>query len=68
MRTGPAWPTMEPATRASERRLKMYWDHMDGWDWLWATFMMGVWVVLLGAVIYIAVRLAQGDRHGKSQP
>lgn len=46
----------------------MYWDHMDGWDWLWATFMMGVWVVLLGTVIYIAVRLAQGDRHGKSQP
>ena len=64
MRAGGAWPRMEPSTRASERRLKMYGDHMDGLDWLWATF----WVVLPGAVIYIAVRLAQGDRHGKSQP
>jgi len=32
---------------------------MDGWDWVWMTFMMGFWVVLLGAVVYIAVRLAQ---------
>ena len=46
----------------------MYGDHMDGWDWLWATFMMGFWVVLLGAVIYIAVKLAQGNRGGKTQP
>jgi heme/copper-type cytochrome/quinol oxidase subunit 2 len=32
---------------------------MDGWDWFWMTLMMGFWVVVLGAVIYIAVRLAQ---------
>lgn len=44
----------------------MYGDHMDGWDWIWATFMMGFWVVLLGLVIYIAVRLAQRDREHKT--
>jgi hypothetical protein len=32
---------------------------MDGWDWLWMTFMMGVWIVLIGGVVYVAVRLAQ---------
>jgi len=32
---------------------------MDGWDWVWMTFMMGFWVILIGAVVYIAVRLAQ---------
>ncbi len=32
---------------------------MDGWDWLWMTLTMGFWLVVLGAVIYIAVRLAQ---------
>ena len=35
----------------------MHW--MDGWDWAWMSFMMVFWVVLLGAVIYAAVRLAQ---------
>ncbi len=32
---------------------------MAGWDWIWMTFMMGFWIALLGAVVYIAVRLAQ---------
>jgi len=32
---------------------------MDGWDWIWMTFMMGFWVALFGVVVYIAVRLAQ---------
>ena len=32
---------------------------MDGSDWVWMTMMMGFWLVLLGAVVYIAVRLAQ---------
>lgn len=40
----------------------MYGDHMDGWDWVWGTLMMGFWIVLLGVVIYFAVRLAQRDR------
>jgi hypothetical protein len=33
---------------------------IDGLDWLWMALMMGFWLVVLGAVIYIAVRLAQG--------
>ena len=36
----------------------MYWDP-TGWGWIWMTFMMLFWIVLFGAVIYIAVRLGQ---------
>lgn len=32
---------------------------VDGWDWVWMTLMMGFWLVILAAVIFIAVRLAQ---------
>lgn len=35
---------------------------VNGWDWLWTTMMMGFWLVVLGAVIFIAVRLAQRPR------
>ena len=30
---------------------------MDGWGWFWMSFMMVFWTVLLGAVIYAAVKL-----------
>lgn len=40
---------------------------MNGWDWVWMTLMMGFWVVLLGGVIFVAVRLAQRPpREGRS--
>ena len=42
----------------------MYWH--DGWDWLWMTFTMTFWLVVLGVVVFLAVRLAQGDRGRKS--
>jgi len=32
---------------------------MDGGDWIWMSLMMAFWVVLIGAVVFIAVRLAQ---------
>jgi heme/copper-type cytochrome/quinol oxidase subunit 2 len=32
---------------------------VDGWDWLWMTLTMGIWLIVLGAVIFIAVRLTQ---------
>jgi hypothetical protein len=35
----------------------MHW--MDSWDWVWMSFMMVFWIVVLGAVIYLVVRLAQ---------
>ena len=35
---------------------------MDGWDWLWMSLVMTLWVVVVGAVVYAAVRLAQRDR------
>lgn len=42
----------------------MYWH--DGWDWLWMTFAMGFWLVVLG-VVYLAVRFALGDRDRASR-
>lgn len=41
----------------------MYWH--DGSDWLWMTFAMGLWLVVLGVVVYIAVRFALKDRDRK---
>ena len=35
----------------------------DGWGWVWMSFMMVFWLVVLGAVIYVAVRLAQRSPH-----
>jgi flagellar biogenesis protein FliO len=32
---------------------------MDGLDWLWMSLMMAFWIALIGAVVYVAVRLAQ---------
>ncbi len=31
---------------------------IDGWDWIWMNTLMLVWLVALGAVVYVAVRLA----------
>lgn len=41
------------------------WGHMDGWDWLFGSLTMALWVLLLAVAVYVAVRLAQGDRHGR---
>jgi hypothetical protein len=38
----------------------------DGWDWLWMTFAMGFWLIALGVIVYVAVRLAQRDRRSGS--
>jgi hypothetical protein len=32
---------------------------MHGWAWFWMSFMMVFWIVVLGAVVYVAVRLGQ---------
>jgi hypothetical protein len=34
---------------------------MDGWDWYWMAPMMTLSTIILGAVIYAAVRLANRD-------
>ena len=41
----------------------MYGDHMDGWDWLWMSFAPVIWIVLIGVVVYVAVRLANSDKR-----
>lgn len=43
----------------------MYWH--DGWAWLWMTFAMGLWLVVLGVVVYVAARLAQDGRDNTSR-
>jgi heme/copper-type cytochrome/quinol oxidase subunit 2 len=43
-------------------------EWMDGWDWVWMTFMMGFWVVVFGAVLYAVLRLAnRPPTHPKSR-
>jgi hypothetical protein len=42
--------------------------HMTGWGWLWMTVMPLVWIALLGAVIYGAVRLANRDSNQPRRP
>jgi hypothetical protein len=32
---------------------------MNGWSWLWMSFVGIFWAVFLGSVVYLAVRLAQ---------
>jgi heme/copper-type cytochrome/quinol oxidase subunit 2 len=39
----------------------MYWH--DGWSWFWMIPMVLVWILVLGAVVYAAVRLANRDSH-----
>ena len=43
----------------------MYAHDMQGWDWLWGSLMMGFWIVLLGLVVYVAVKLATRERGGE---
>jgi hypothetical protein len=44
-------------TESQKEVFAVHW--MNGWDWVWMTLMMVFWVVLLGTVVYVAVRLAQ---------
>jgi hypothetical protein len=36
-------------------------DWNDGWAWFWMVPMMLLWILVLGAVIYAAVKLATRD-------
>ncbi len=36
----------------------MYGNWDSGWDWLWMTLVMLGWLVVLGGVVYAAVRVA----------
>ena len=38
---------------------------MGGWGWLWMTSMTVFWLVVLGAIVFVAVRLAQRPPGGK---
>ena len=39
---------------------------MDGSGWFWMTFMTVFWVALIGAVVYVAVRLGSRPRRNRS--
>jgi hypothetical protein len=43
----------------------MNWN--DSWAWFWMVPMMLLWIVVLAAVIYAAVRQANGDSHQHSR-
>jgi len=45
----------------------MPYNHMNDWaDWFWMVPMMLLWLITIGAIIYIAVRLANRDSHRDS--
>lgn len=52
------------ADPGAEKEVTVHW--MDGWDWVWMPFMMVFWIVLLGAVVYVAVRFAQRPPHRRN--
>jgi hypothetical protein len=43
----------------------MFSGHMSGWGWFAGSLMMTIWLVVLGLVVYLAVRLAQGNRGNR---
>ena len=36
----------------------MYGSWNSSWDWLWISLMTVLWIIVLGAVVYGAVRIA----------
>jgi hypothetical protein len=42
--------------------------YYDGWDWFWMVPMMLLWIVVLGAVVYAAVRLAMHHSRDQQPP
>lgn len=43
-----------------------YMHDNSGWDWFWMVPMMLLWIVVLGGVVYAAVRLAL--THNQPKP
>jgi hypothetical protein len=41
------------------RRGGFVYHSMDGWNWIWMSFAGAFWLLMIGGVVYIAVRLAQ---------
>lgn len=41
---------------------------MHGWSWFWMSFMMVFWVVVLGAVVYGAAKLANRPPTNPKSP
>lgn len=46
----------------------MYGNWGSAWDWLWMTFMVVLWLVVIGAIVYAAVRLAVQHEHQQKPP
>ena len=43
----------------------MYGSWGTGWDWLWMTLMMLLWLAVIGGVVYAAVRMALPHDRGE---
>lgn len=41
----------------------MYGSWSSSWDWLWMTLMVLLWLVVVGGIVYAAVRLALSHQH-----
>lgn len=40
----------------------------NGWNWFWMVPMMILWILVLGGVVYAAVRLALQHSHHSKPP
>src|SRR6266536_803445 len=65
-----AWPdasrSLEAHARSQDVKGGAMYHWMDGWGWFWMSFMTVFWVVVLGAVVYVADLLpARVDRIGR---
>ena len=43
-------------------------EHTGDLGWVWMTVSMMFWLVLLGAAVYIAVKLANDDTNHRRHP
>jgi len=41
---------------------------MHTWDWFWMGFMIVTWVVVIGVLVYVAVRPATHPHHRDGHP
>lgn len=41
---------------------------MNTWEWFWMGFMIVTWVIVIGVLVYVAVRLATHPHHRDGHP
>ena len=61
-------PILGSSQSQEEVPVYRYMHDNGGWDWFWMVPMMLIWIAVLGAVVYAAVRLALEHSHNGKPP